>query len=90
MVSLAPFIVVPYQAISPYVPIIETVFQTIRVMNGTRHLPENHFAQSAVRIYKAGTMKKFRSHMAYYTITIELGNLQFGSEKKKGDQSAAF
>jgi hypothetical protein len=78
MIPLAPFIVVPHQAIPLCVPVIEPVFQTVRVMNGPRHLPENHFAQSAVRIDKAGTMEKFGSHMVHYTITPELRNLKCG------------
>jgi hypothetical protein len=79
MVSLAPFVVVPQQAISFGVPIIEPVFQSAWMMSSERHLPQNHRTQGTVIIYKAGAMKEYCSHMAYYTITNEIDNILVAS-----------
>jgi hypothetical protein len=87
MIPLAPFIVVPDQAIPLDVSVIEPVFQAAWVMNGPRHLPENHFAQSTIRIQKTGTMEEFCNHMAHYTIAEELFNLKFGTRKEEGRPS---
>lgn len=68
VIPLAPFIVIPYQAASFAIPVIETVLQTVRMVNGAWHLPENHFTEPTIGIHIAGTMKEYCSHMAHYTI----------------------
>jgi len=56
VVTLAPFVVITHQAVSFGVPIIESVFQTKRVMSGARHLPEDHLAQCTISIHESRTM----------------------------------
>ena len=68
VVTLAPFVVETDQTISFGVPVIESVFQSKRVMDGAWNLPEDHLAQSPISKHKTGTMEQFRDHMVYHTI----------------------